>query len=577
MDRKKLIALLTLVTSLAFVLVIFFFAGSGKDIRNFNFGFDLGKEVSESNDDKSDAESSLNENESIDRGSENIGPDGSNSRTYESDSLTGRGGFDPETSQGVDVSPGIILNPFQADQNGRYFVQAQEFLKKEGQDKQVLGNLPVDVYAHPDLPLYLNLQNLPKFSGSLYVMPVKEGFEIVDRHEMPLKSVGQEELIKILEEEREESPFKSNFYSLYHVYKINDEQAESIDNDSKLEAKIGKVGQDLYAVYREKKGGQKYDQLRKQMDDDVLSLDALFSALSSQKPLLESSESSTSSASSEEESVSNSNGEENNPTKPSKLEWEEIRKTIVEKPSAVEWKYLLPLYGSGNYEVQGEDMRRLVPKSRPIYSTGLEDINGDGREELLIHCSMRKETEFGIGGYWAVMTPSDRGLLNTACYNYGNGDMLLKNGNLFFTSLSRIKDGMAFELLESNYPQTKKYFPIRVEFLQPKGLGHSISGKKLADDYPNYYILEHGGQLFLVVMQDYDYLMEYARNRIKGAIRIRLDEDRVSRHLVTDINDYLSDSFPNLPFSADDLDRAKPVASMAKSSRVVTFQDFRKN
>lgn len=566
MDRKKLIALLTLVTGLTFVLVIFIFAGPGKNLRSFNFGLEIGRKVRESEAGISSDESSLNEYESVVSGPKDFSGGQSNAGAMESEGLVRRGDFNGETSLGVNVNPGITLDPFQADQSGKYFGRAEEFLKKEGPEKQVIGNLPVNVYENPDLSLYLNLQSLPEFAASLYVMPVKEGFEIMDRHEMPIKSVGEDELIRILEEEREESPFKSNFYSLYHVYKINDDQAESIDNDSKLDSKIGKVGDSLYAVYRDKKNGLKYDQLRKQMGQDPLSLDTVFSALSNQKPII-SSDTSTG----EESAPDPDKGES-----PSRSEWEELRKTIAEKPSAIEWKYLLPLYGSGNYEVQGEDVRRLVPKSQPVYSTGVVDINGDGREELLIHCSMRKETEYGIGGYWAVMTPSDKGLLNTACYNYGNGDMLLKNGNIFFTSLSRVKDGMAFELLESNYPMTNKHFPIRVEFLQPKGLGHSLSGKKLAEDYPNYYIMEHGGQLFLVVMQDYDYLMEYARNRVKGAIKISLEEEGVSRHLVTNINNYLSDSFPNLPFSADDLDRAKPVASLAKSSRVVTFQDFRK-
>lgn len=575
MDRKKLIALITLTTVLVIAIVFLIFSKSGKVPRSFEFG----GEIRESQADESREESDTNENESVVSSPDNAGGDNSEIRTYESDSLSGRGGTVQENSQGVNVSPGKILDPFQADETGKFFGQADEFLKKDDSEKQIIGNLPVNVYGHPDLPLYLNLQGLPKFAGSLYVVPVKDGFEILDRHEMPIKSVGQDEIVKILNEEREGSPYKSNFDSLYRVYKINDEQAESIDNDSKLEAKIGKIGNDLYAVYRNKKTGRVFDQLRKQMDDDVLSLEDIFSALSSEKPQIipNQTTSQMTSQTTSQESGEDPEVEGVDPAKDVKLEWEEICKNIGENPSKIEWKYLLPLYGPGNYKVEGEDVRRLVPKTQPVYSTGIEDINGDGREELLIHCSMRKETEYGIGGYWAVMAPSEQGILNTACYNYGNGDMLTKNGNLFFTSLSRIKDGMAFELTESAYPKTKKYFPIRVEFLQPKGLGHSLSGKKLAEDYPNHYILEHDGQLFLVIMQDYDYLMEYARNRIKGSIRLRLEEDKISRHLVKDINEYLSDSFPYLPFSSDDWDRAKPVASLAKSNRVVTFQDFRKN
>lgn len=553
MDRKKMVALISLLTIVIIVFVIFIFGKSNDNGRIFDFR-DRSEQSEESSSDE--MESSGKKDNSITNSDENSS-EHLNNKSFGSESLTEKPSEKVEKE--INISSSGPLDPFSPNEEGNIFRAAKKFENITAKEKQAIGNIPVDVYAHPKLKLFLDLRDVKDISKSLYVIPVDEGFEIIDRHEMSIKSIGEEELLKMLEDE-------GNIFSLYHVKKIDDEMAEYLDNQDKFEVKIGYVENDLYAVYRDKKSAEKFDKLKNQMGDDAINSDLIFSKL--KVDIDKDKELSQESKEKEEDS-------DKKYVEQVKLEWEDFKKIIAEKPSKIEWKYLLPLYAKGEYNLEGKDVRRIVPSSKPIYSVGSEDIDGNGREELILHCSMRKETEYGVEGYWAILIPSKSGLITSSIYNYGNGDMLIKDKNLFFTSLSRIKEGVSFQLIESTYPKNKKFMPIKVDFLQPKGLGHSLSGKKLSEDYPNHYILEHEGQLFLVMMQDYDYLMDYAQNRVKGAVRLRLEDEGVSRLLITNINEYLTEAFTNLPFSSEDWKRAKPVAGLANIRKPITFQDFR--
>lgn len=428
----------------------------------------------------------------------------------------------------------------------------QQILKASPYDRQKMGNAPVFFYQHPNQSMGIDLRAEPEKASSLYVLPTEKGFVIMDRHLMALHHWSEEDIRQNL--------LKGKVVpGLVDVRLVSEKEAEEMKKDSKLESLIEEKGKGQVFVFsRAKENAWMMDSLLTQLGEQAIDLSFVQNILSPDGLIGR---------------IDPPKGED-----PEK-EFSALQKKLQSDPAKVEWLYQLPLYGPGNYKVGGRDLRRDIPERAPVYQCGVADLNGDGFPEYVIHASMSQEKKSGLQGYYAILTPSPTGLITTEVIYHGNGP-LIKNGKTLLTASQSEKEGTKIlQIAQNPYPPGGQgWIPAEVHFLQPQGLGKSLTGKELARLYPDHYLVPHEGTLYLVPLGDYDMLMDFALNRLSGGTEVFLkdadDPQQVPAFRIKDPAAYLAQKFPDLPFSQEDWSKAQPAGMFRADPMPITVEDL---
>lgn len=434
------------------------------------------------------------------------------------------------------------------------------------------ANVPIDRYEDKNLPFYLDFSDHPEEAAHLMVIRRHDGYDVVDRREAGMLGLSLSELQEKLRnldyvpnllhpQEADPREAKTMPKSLVCIRLANSSSLQSqvlpndLDSETALLNQQGENGAPSKLILlRNKEGGQQFDVLRKEMGQEALSPAYLKGFLRNKD------ETSTP------------------PTPPQpalteEKEWAQLLQTLKENPSQVEWRYGLPLLSS----LPGSDLRQPAASVVPSYESGLVDFDGDGYPEYVLHASMWGETQAAYQGYWAIFTPSSRGLLVSALHPYGNGDMIFTNNGLLFSSLSRGRDKISFHLASSDYPRSNKSDVLTVDFHQPQGLGQTLRAREIDSRFHGYYIVPHKGELFLVSVQDFDYLMDYAENCLKGGLVIKLSAGPEGDEPIQSVVEYLQRNFRDLPITEEDWRDAKPLASFLDQERPIRYEDFNRD
>lgn len=428
----------------------------------------------------------------------------------------------------------------------------QQILNASPYDRQKMGNAPVYFYQHPNQPMGIDLRSAPGEASNLYVLPTEKGFVVMNRHLMALKNWSEEDITRNLFEGKA-------IPGLVEVRQVSEKEALAIKADPSLETLLEARGTGQYLVFsRAREDAWMMDSLLSQLGEKPIDLSFVQNTLSPDGLI----------------------GMIDPPKgKDPMEEFSDLKKKLKSDPGRVEWLYQLPLYGPGNYKVGARDLRALIPETHPSYSCGTADLDGDGNPEFLIHARLDQEKKTGLQGYYAILTPSPTGLITTEVITHGNGP-LIKNGKALLTASQSEKEGVKIlQISENQYPPGGHgWVPAEVHFLQPQGLGKSLSGKDLARLYPDHYLVPHEGKLYLVPLADYDMLMDFALNKLFGGSEVFLkdanDPQSFPAQRIKDPAEYLAKKFPDLPFRQEDWSKAQPAGMFRADPMPITYEDL---
>jgi len=426
-------------------------------------------------------------------------------------------------------------------------------LGQDAYERQENGNNPVYVYRHPTLDMALDFRGDLNLAKRLYVLPLEDGFYLFDRSMLSLLglSTGDKQALtdetrtpgaiylrplskatKALAEAEDRSAIFKSFGDRYVML----EQLSWLSDEQR--ALLGALGEKPVDVYRL----EPFVRLGQKTENDYpeQTLDAA-------------------------------------------AEWKAITANLVANPAAVEWRYGLPLYADHpNYHGKQADLRSVRPVTAPSYRFGQIDLDGDEQPEYVIHASAKGDAVNRIQGYWAIFQPSSTGMQLIAASNYANGPMIRTAQGLSFLSGFEADDHITLFSTATALPMRVKDEAVsEVSFYRPAGLLSTLSGKALAEAYPNcsivasadgsgYYLVDTAA---LIGWRD-AFVDATAGGGYYSAEGLR-DGFYAEPISVEDPIAYLSAAYPALPFTDEALKEAVPLSRFAHLETPLTEAELR--
>lgn len=449
---------------------------------------------------------------------------------------------------------------------------AQKTRKIPGFHQQSLGANPVYQYSHPNLDLVLDFRDDFVKARDIYVLPMTNGFYVIQRQMLSLYNLTPSELVDRVEKEGIEGAMLVRIVS-------GEQKAE-------LEATDPTV---LFRDY----SGEKYIAIRG-LPVDESKLPKVFDNFADQMIDIDYISQHVDSG------IADGGKTPDADMLDPAAQWKNMVDQFEANPAQAEWDYNLPLYAPSNgYQVDGVDQRALVLKNSPAYNFAMVDLNGDGNYEYLVNARTGLDEAEGVQGYWAIYTSSDKGLLMVAKSMYGNGD-LIRQGNFYtLTSQEKRADLTRLNFESFSLPKTDSSTSY-IDFLQPEGFMETMTGKDLAAAYPDHYIVGRGEHFYLVDRHQYDTVIsEFISETTDGFLYRGSDSVTMKRDLnklaegqagktgadgepvaaeIIPVDDpivYLNEAYPNLPFDWAIWDSAVPVSDFADHTQVLLPKDLK--
>lgn len=441
-------------------------------------------------------------------------------------------------------------------------------------DRAQLGTNPVSYYYNPDAGIYLDIRTDINAASKLQAIPIQDGFLVLDRHFLQLWGMDPTRLSQYLKDPK--------LKGVARLSLVSEEEKKEMEEDKDLATAFKPV--------KEEEGSKTYIAAF-QDKDEAERMTKVLTAMGTPQNQLYQLKDYLNFASTEKNTEEMSLvGKADN-----RAEWEDLKQGLKDNPADIEWSYNFPLYADhDNYHLAGGDLRQVSPSQPVSYKTATADLDGDGFPEYIVH-AIPGVDEDQVEGYWAIMAPSPQGLLTVATSPYGNGDFFKGGETLYFSSLAKKDGGYRFTVDEAQLPlRVRNREPaLQLDFKQPEGLLKNLTGKDLAEKYPDHYLLSQGEEVYLVSGEDFDHMADYLLNGMKNLVRLDpVDgqdpeeatghpsydlskyavKDQVTTKPISDPLKYIANRYSTFPFSQESWDKAVAVDDLKDVDEVISLE-----